>query len=128
LSGVCRLKMRPIHCAADHLRANSDLKASEVSTPVLGLIFLKFAGNNYRRHEAAILAERRRIKRTRREKKIPEIAVATCGFYLPDENDIAKALPKQLLRTFANIPADATGDSTRQQGVHSPCGSARYNQ
>jgi hypothetical protein len=27
--------------AADKLRANSDLKASEYSTPVLGLIFLK---------------------------------------------------------------------------------------
>ena len=29
--------------AADNLRANSDLKASEYGTPVLGLIFLKFA-------------------------------------------------------------------------------------
>ena len=43
--------------AADSLRANSDLKASEYSTPVLGLIFLKFADNNYRKHEDAILAE-----------------------------------------------------------------------
>jgi type I restriction enzyme M protein len=31
--------------AADNLRANSDLKSSEYSTPVLGLIFLKFADN-----------------------------------------------------------------------------------
>ena len=30
---------------ADTLRANSDLKSSEYSTPVLGLIFLKFADN-----------------------------------------------------------------------------------
>jgi type I restriction-modification system DNA methylase subunit len=30
---------------ADTLRANSDLKSSECSTPVLGLIFLKFADN-----------------------------------------------------------------------------------
>ena len=37
--------------AADKLRANSDLKSSEYATPVLGLIFLKFADNNYRRHE-----------------------------------------------------------------------------
>lgn len=34
--------------AADNLHANSDLKASEYSTPVLGLIFLKFADNKYR--------------------------------------------------------------------------------
>jgi type I restriction-modification system DNA methylase subunit len=38
--------------AADNLRANSDLKSSEYSTPVLGLIFLKFADNSYRRYEA----------------------------------------------------------------------------
>ncbi len=43
--------------AADNFRANSDLKASEYSTPVLGLIFLKFADINYRRYEAAIQAE-----------------------------------------------------------------------
>jgi len=29
--------------AADTLRANSDLKSTEYSTPVLGMIFLKFA-------------------------------------------------------------------------------------
>jgi type I restriction-modification system DNA methylase subunit len=38
--------------AADNLRANSDLKSSEYSTPVLGLIFLKFADNNYRRQRS----------------------------------------------------------------------------
>ncbi|HET9550488.1 MAG TPA: type I restriction-modification system subunit M N-terminal domain-containing protein, partial [Candidatus Binatia bacterium] len=42
--------------AADNLRANSDLKASEYSTPVLGLTFLEFADNNYCRHEAEIIA------------------------------------------------------------------------
>ena len=31
--------------AADNLRANSDLRASEYGTPVLGLIFLKFEGS-----------------------------------------------------------------------------------
>jgi type I restriction enzyme M protein len=43
--------------AAENLRANSDLKSSEYATSVLGLIFLKFADNNYRRHEADITAE-----------------------------------------------------------------------
>src|ERR1700694_431476 len=141
--------------AADNLRANSDLKSSEYSTPVLGLIFLKFADNNYRRHEAEIIAQYQKLKGTRREKKMSEIAIEKCGFYLPDHarydhllnlperQDIAKALkeamkaieeykpeldgtlpkdeyfpltrtdktlPKQLLRNFENIPADATGD------------------
>jgi len=141
--------------AADNLRANSDRKPSEYSIPVLGIIFLRFADNNYRRHEAAIVAEFQKLKGTRREKAISEIAIEKCGFYLPDHaryahllhlpesKDIAKALketfklieeykpelegvlpkdgffaltrtdktlPKQLLRTFADIPADATGD------------------
>ena len=141
--------------AADKLRANSDLKSSEYATPVLGLIFLKFADNNYRRHEKEIIAEYQKLKGSRREKKISNIAIEKCGFYLPDharydhllklpeEKDIAKALkeamkaieeykpelegvlpkndyaaltrtdktiPQQLLRTFADIPANATGD------------------
>jgi len=143
--------------AADNLRANSDLKSSEYATPVLGLIFLKFADNNYRRHEARILAEYQKLKGTRREKKMSDIAIEQCGFYLPDharydyllklpeEKDIAKALkeamkaveeykpelegvlpkdeyfrltrdektkniPNQLLKSFANIPADFSGD------------------
>jgi len=141
--------------SADTLRANSDLKASEYSTPVLGLIFLKFADNKYRRHERAILEEYARLKDTRREKPMSEIAIEKCGFYLPDharydhllklpeEKDIARAikeamnaiavykpelmgvlpqdeyfrltrtdktLPKQLLKNFADIPEDASGD------------------
>jgi len=143
--------------AADNLRANSDLKSSEYATPVLGLIFLKFAENNYRRHEADIIAEFKKLKGTRREKKLSDIAIEKCGFYLPDharydyllnlseEKNIAKALkeamkaveeykpelegvlpkdeyfrltrdektkniPNQLLKSFANIPADFSGD------------------
>jgi type I restriction enzyme M protein len=94
--------------AADSLRANSDLKASEYSTPVLGLIFLKFADNKYRQHEAAILAEYQKLKGSRREEKLSDIAIRHCGFYLPDparyghllnlpeKEDIAKALKKAM--------------------------------
>ena len=143
--------------AANNLRANSDLKSSEYATPVLGLIFLKFADDNYRRHEAKIIAEYQKLQGTRRERKLSDIAIEKCGFYLPDharyehllslpeEKDIAKALkaamkaieeykpeldgvlpkdeyfrltrdektkniPNQLLKTFANIPADFSGD------------------
>lgn len=90
--------------AADSLRANSDLKASEYSTPVLGLIFLKFADNKYRQFEPAILAEYEKLKGGRREEKLSDIAIRQCGFYLPDharyshllnlpeKEDIAKAL------------------------------------
>lgn len=94
--------------AADNLRANSDLKASEYSTPVLGLIFLKFADINYRRHEVAIDKEYQELKGTRREKPLHEIAMAKCGFYLPEHarysyllnlaesQDIAKAIEQAM--------------------------------
>jgi type I restriction enzyme M protein len=142
---------------ADTLRANSDLKSSEYSTPVLGLIFLRFADNKYSAHEAAINAEFEKLKGKRNERPIHEIALEKCGFYLPKEaryeyllnlpekEDIAKALkkamqqiekykpelkdtlpveeyfrlvrkpeykiiPKQLLKNFADIPRNATGD------------------
>lgn len=90
--------------AADKLRANSDLKASEYSTPVLGLIFLKFADNKYRQHEAAIKQEYQKLKGTRRERSEQDIAIEKCGFYLkpharydyllnlPDKENIAKAI------------------------------------
>jgi type I restriction enzyme M protein len=143
--------------SADTLRANSDLKSSEYSTPVLGLIFLRFADNKYSQYEQEIDAEYQKLKGTRREKPTYEIAVEKCGFYLPPEarydyllnlpekEDIAKAIkkamvlieehkpelkgilpqdeyfqlvrrteymgiPKQLLKNFADIPKDATGD------------------
>jgi len=94
--------------SADSLRANSDLKASEYSTPVLGLIFLKFADNNYRRHEKAILAEYSKHKGKRAERELADIAIERCGFYLPaharydyllqlpDDQDIALALKRAM--------------------------------
>lgn len=94
---------RDLWSAADKLRANSDLKASEYSTPVLGLIFLKFADNKYRQHEDAIAAEYQKLKGTRRERTLQEIAIERCGFALgplarcdyplnlPEKEDIAKA-------------------------------------
>jgi type I restriction enzyme M protein len=70
--------------AADTLRANSGLKSSEYATPILGLIFLKFADNKYRHYEAEIRAEYEKYRNTRAEREIAEIAIEKCGFYLPD--------------------------------------------
>lgn len=141
--------------AAVKMRADSDLKLSEFATPVLGLIFLKFADNRYSAVEEAINAELEAQKESRRQREVHEIAIEKCGFYLPKESrydyllnlpekeDIAKAikhamaeiekykpelqdtlpqdeyydltrtdknLPKTLLKTFSDIPKDATGD------------------
>lgn len=99
--------------STDDLRANSDLKSNEYATPVLGLIFLKFADNQYRQYEAEIQQEYESLKGGRREKPIADIALEKCGFYLPDharydyllrppeEEDIAKAL-KEAMRAIAH--------------------------
>lgn len=71
---------------ADDLRANTGLKASEYSTPILGLIFLKFADSKYTAFENQINEEYEKLKGTRRERKIEDIAKELCGFYLPDES------------------------------------------
>lgn len=95
--------------AADNLRANTDLKSTEYATPVLGLIFLKFADNNYRRAEKAINEEFTSLSGTRREKPISQIAIEKCGFYLPDharydyllnlpeQEDVAKRIKEAML-------------------------------
>tara|TARA_R110002012_G_scaffold116879_1_gene264696 strand:+ start:5986 stop:8079 length:2094 start_codon:yes stop_codon:yes gene_type:complete len=146
---------KSLWAAADNLRANSDLKSNEYATPVLGLIFLKFADNKYSKVENEIVAEHAKLKGSRREKPLSEVAIEKCGFYLPEharydyllncpeEEDMAKAikramelveehkkeldgilpkdeyfaltrtdrtLPAQLLKTFSDIPRDATGD------------------
>lgn len=69
---------------ADELRANTGLKASAYSTPILGLIFLKFADAKYARYEDDIIQEYEALKGGRREKRIEEIAIEKCGFYLPE--------------------------------------------
>lgn len=142
--------------AADKLRVDSGLKASEYSTPILGLIFLRFASLRFNRIMPEIKAELKAQKDGRNRQTEAEIAIAKCGFYLPEvaryeyllalpeEQDIAKAikhameeiekykpeltdslpkdeyfklysdddrtLPKSLLKIFADIPEDATGD------------------
>jgi type I restriction enzyme M protein len=72
--------------AANALRAYGGLKASDYAVPVLGLIFLKFAENKYSQFEPKIKAEFEKDKGTRMERSIEEIAIATCGFYLPEKS------------------------------------------
>ena len=70
---------------ADQLRANSGLKPTEYATPILGLIFLRFAQSKYSQFEDTINAEYQKNKGSRAERPIHEIAIEKCGYYLPDE-------------------------------------------
>lgn len=142
--------------SANALRAYGGLKAADYAVPVLGLIFLKFADNKYSQHEAQIIKIVADEKGTRVERSIDKVAIATCGFYLPEEarfdyllnlpgdTSLATALRKamegiekyqdakfqdvlpteayfeiekkkvdilpQLLKSFSDIPKDASGD------------------
>jgi type I restriction enzyme M protein len=138
------------------LGAYGGIKAADYAVPVLGLIFLQFADNKYSHYEEEIVKEYKKDKGTRLERTIDSIAIAKCGFYLPDfarydyllnlpgDKSMAKALSKAmkgiedyqdekfkdvlpkdaffdiekkksdilpgLLKTFSDIPKDATGD------------------
>lgn len=142
--------------SANSLRAYGGIKAADYAVPVLGLIFLKFADNKYKQFEDAINEEFEKYKDSRMEQSIDKIAIAKCGFYLPDnaryeyllnlpeDKSTAKALREamegiekyqdakfqdvlpredyfdiekkkpdilpQLLKTFSDIPEDASGD------------------
>ena len=68
--------------AADELRANSRLRASEYSTPVLGLIFLRYADYKFTQAEQEIGSE---APSSRRRRTDPRTQYQARGaFYLPE--------------------------------------------
>jgi type I restriction enzyme M protein len=72
--------------AADELRANSRLKASEYSVPVLGLIFLRYADHRYARADQEIRAERVAQAPGRRQRPVTKADYHARGvLYIPDE-------------------------------------------
>jgi len=84
---------------ADELRANSDLKAAEYSTPVLGLIFLKYADYRFTKQEKILSAKsskRRKIGKTDYQAAgvmfLPDEARFSYLLNLPEGVDIGKAI------------------------------------
>jgi type I restriction enzyme M protein len=85
--------------AADELRANSKLKSSEYSVPVLGLIFLRYADQKFSDAEkrlAASTSGRRKIGKIDYQAQgvlyIPEKARFATLLSLPEGTDIGKAI------------------------------------
>jgi type I restriction enzyme M protein len=85
--------------AADELRANSKLKSSEYSVPVLGLIFLRYADQKFSQAEkrlAAGYSGRRKIGKVDYQAQgvvyIPEKARFKSLLDLPESADIGKAI------------------------------------
>ena len=89
---------------ADELRANSRLRASEYSTPVLGLIFLRYADHKFTQAEGEIRetasAGRRPVRITDQRARyhargifyLPEEARFQYLLNLPESEDIARAI------------------------------------
>ena len=90
--------------AAEQLRANGSLKLNEISEPILGLIFLKFADVRFRRTKAIIESERKNIHSTRIRPTsaddfkskgvlyIPETATFSYLMNLREEDNLGKAI------------------------------------
>src|ERR1700722_11291747 len=84
---------------ADELRANSHLKASEYSVPVLGLIFLKFADSRFTQAEAELAgtgSARRGISKTNYQARgilyLPEKARFANLLTLKEGDNLGKAI------------------------------------
>ncbi len=85
--------------AADRLRANSKLKASEYSVPVLGLIFLRYADHKFARAEKELQGKasgRRQISKydyqARGVMYMPDEARYDRLLKLPEGADVATAI------------------------------------
>ncbi len=74
---------RRLWSAADELRANSRLRASEYSTPVLGLIFLRYADHRFTQAEKEVSSKTTTGGRRRTDPKTEYQARGV--FYLPEE-------------------------------------------
>lgn len=85
--------------AADELRANSKLKSSEYSVPVLGLIFLRYADHKFAAAQKALAGKtssRRSIGKTDYQARgvlyLPKAARFSTLIELPEGEDIGKAI------------------------------------
>lgn len=84
--------------AADQLRANSSLKASEYASPVLGLIFLRYADQRFARATELVWPG------SAHRPTGPEDYQATGALYLPEESRF---------ETLLNLPEGADIGSQR---------------
>ena len=118
---------------ADQLRANSELKSSEYASPVLGLIFLRYADQRFEQATAEV------GEPSKRRKIGPDDYKAIGALYLPEESrferllnqpegaDLGKAINKAmeavedhnpdlrgvLPKDFSRIPDDILGELLR---------------
>jgi type I restriction enzyme M protein len=103
--------------AADELRANSKLKSSDYSVPVLGLIFLRFAEHRFREAKEQIEAERDPSSRRSIGKDdylekgvvyVPEEGQFSRLLKLPEDEDLGAAVD-EAMRAVMDANDDLAG-------------------
>ena len=97
--------------AADELRANSELKSSEYSVPVLGLIFLKYADVKFAQAKKELEGKgsgRRPVGKTDYHARgvlyLPEAARFSSLLHLPEGKDIGKEINEAMSLIEAENP------------------------
>jgi len=110
--------------AADELRANSKLKASEYSVPVLGLIFLRYADHKFSQVEGALAKSRELGEELNGDGIAPRRKVGKTDYqargvlYLPDK---ARLLPAARLARRTTKPGGFSTCQTRPVFRTSSC-------
>ncbi|MBC8228935.1 SAM-dependent DNA methyltransferase [bacterium] len=112
MSSISNELEKRLWSAADELRANSRLKASEYSTPVLGLIFLRYADYKFTQAEkeisSATTGRRRRIGKTDYQARgviyLPDEARFQQLLDLPESENIAQAVTNAMKAIEAENP------------------------
>ncbi len=96
---------------ADKLRANSKLKSSEYSTPVLGLVFLRYADHRFQVATAQLKdagSKRRKISAVDYQAQgvlyIPEVARFSMLIQLPESGNIGTAINNAMRAIEAKNP------------------------
>jgi len=107
--------------AAEQLRANGSLKLNEISEPILGLIFLKFADVRFKRIQTDIAADRQATYSGRRARPIspddykskgvlylPEIATYSYLMSLAESTNIGQAI-NEAMKAIEEENSDLAG-------------------
>ncbi len=96
---------------ADQLWTNSGLQPSEYSTPVLALVFLKYADHKFAQVEAELAAKQRRRRKTSKDDYlargvlyVPEEARFQTLLELPEGSDLGKAVNDAMKAIEAENP------------------------
>jgi len=119
--------------AADELRANSKLKSSEYSVPVLGLIFLRYADHRFSKAKKEPTAKgtgRRTIGKADHQARgvlyLPEAARFSALLQLPEGADIGKAINDAMkaIEAAAHEPQRCSAQDVQQARRGTPCAAA----